>query len=84
MCTYQAERHLSIKRQKLDMHLLVPVLAPAVDVSRRPDLTRETIFDVHHNQTRYHGVGEDQYCLPSDLVAEILDERDDVFAQMAR
>lgn len=72
-----------MKRHKVDHAPVLPVLAPAVDVSRFPIVRRKTISDVECEYRRYSEmVGEDEH-LRADVPADVVEGIAAIFAQEA-
>lgn len=78
---YSAERLAPVKCQKVDNGLVVTLLARFVDVNWLPGVARRTISDVSRDYRRYYGVFNDDWNLPADILAEVVDDLDDIFAQ---
>lgn len=72
-----------MKRQEVDGGPVVPVLVPAVDVSWLPGGARKLIFDVEHDYRRFRGVIDGDTSLPAEVLADVVDDLGDMFAQDA-
>lgn len=71
-----------MKIQKVDDGPLLLVLAPIVDVNMLPGMKHKLSYDVERDCRWYHVVIDNDDCLPSDVLAEVVEECDDILGKV--
>lgn len=69
--------------ETFDDDLVVPVLAPAIDVDLDPVETCKTISIIERDYWRYRGAADDDGRLAADVVADVLNYSEYISAQEA-
>lgn len=72
-----------MKHPKFDDGPIGPVLAPAVDASAIPDVTRKTILGVDRDHRWYHKVVDDDGDRTADVLADVTDDLGNIISQEA-
>lgn len=81
--SYPIEISTQVKRQEVDYEPVGPVLAPAIEARWLHGVTHTIIFDVKRDHRRYPGSVTDDGRLSADVLADVGDDLNDVFAQEA-
>lgn len=72
-----------MKRQTVDDGPMVPILSPAVDMNWLPGVARNTFCDVEYHYRRCRGRVDENAGQPGDVLADLVDDFDDIFGQEA-
>lgn len=78
---YPAEKIPPVKRQKVDDNVAVPVMVPAIDMSCCSGVTSDSISEIECDYRGYQGTIDDAAYQPTDALADVVDDPDDVFVQ---
>lgn len=76
-----AKKITPVKRQKADDRSVVIFMAPFIDLNWLPGVTRRTISDVKHENRWNRGVIYDDAGQPAVVLANVVDDLDEIFLQ---
>lgn len=80
---YTAEWIVPVKPQELDDHSVLLVISPTIDVNCPHDVTRKTASEIERNYQLYRVVTDDDERQPKDVLADEVEDLNDIFAQEA-
>lgn len=80
---YPSERIAPVKRRKVDVGPVVPVMARATDMNCLPGISRKTLSEFEHEYRLYRAIIDDDSGESTDILAEVVEDIFDLLAQDA-